>query len=181
MTELGCRVLVCGGRDFANRDLLFAALDAIHAKRNFVLEMDGDYRGADRLAKDWAEWRGIRRLPFPADWTRYGGQAGPIRNQQMLDEGRPDLVVAFEGDNGTADMSRRALRAGVELIEIRTLRDAGVDVEAETTPDAHRGRHYGDNAPRAQTHTAEAVVDWLPDAHSVTRNGIRKGAQTGSR
>jgi hypothetical protein len=48
-----------------------------------------------------------------ADWEKLGRSAGPIRNQAMLDEGRPDLVVAFPGHHGTADMVRRARAAGV--------------------------------------------------------------------
>ena len=47
---------------------------------------------------------------------RNGRKAGPIRNQQMLDEGRPSLVVAFPGGRGMADMVRRARNAGVEAI-----------------------------------------------------------------
>ena len=56
---------------------------------------------------------------FPADWIRHGRAAGPIRNEQMLREGCPDLVVAFHDDpglgRGTADMVRRALAAGVPV------------------------------------------------------------------
>ena len=51
---------------------------------------------------------------FPADWKVRGRAAGHIRNQQMLDEGRPHLVVAFPGGRGTADMVRRARAAGIE-------------------------------------------------------------------
>jgi hypothetical protein len=35
----------------------------------------------------------------------------------MLDEGTPDMVVAFPGGRGTADMKMRARLAGVEVIE----------------------------------------------------------------
>ena len=48
------------------------------------------------------------------DWKKYGKKAGPLRNQQMLEEGKPDLVVAFPGGNGTADMVRRAKKANIE-------------------------------------------------------------------
>ena len=41
-----------------------------------------------------------------------------MRNQKMLDEGKPDLVVAFAGGRGTADMVRIAKRSGVEVREI---------------------------------------------------------------
>ena len=36
----------------------------------------------------------------------------------MLDEGKPDLVIAFPGGRGTADMVRKANRAGVKVVEI---------------------------------------------------------------
>jgi len=56
-------------------------------------------------------------MSFPADWKSYGKGAGPIRNQLMLDEGKPDLVLAFHNDisssRGTADMIRRAKKHGI--------------------------------------------------------------------
>ena len=52
-------------------------------------------------------------MEMPADWTKHGKAAGPIRNQKMLDE-CPDLVVAFPGGKGTADMVRRAMKAGID-------------------------------------------------------------------
>jgi hypothetical protein len=52
-----------------------------------------------------------------ADWS-IGRKAGPIRNQRMLDEHAPDLVVAFPGGRGTADMVRRARKSGVEVAKI---------------------------------------------------------------
>lgn len=44
--------------------------------------------------------------------------AGPKRNQRMLDKGKPDLVLAFPGGDGTADMVRKAKSAGVPIIEV---------------------------------------------------------------
>jgi hypothetical protein len=54
---------------------------------------------------------------FPADWETHGRAAGPIRNQAMLDEGKPYLVIAFwDGKSkGTLDMISRATRAGVPV------------------------------------------------------------------
>lgn len=44
--------------------------------------------------------------------------AGPIRNQHMLDIGKPDVVLAFPGGRGTEDMIRRAEKAGVPVKRI---------------------------------------------------------------
>lgn len=54
---------------------------------------------------------------FPADWDKYGKRAGYLRNVQMLDEGKPDLVVAFPGGKGTAMMVKLAKERGVRVIE----------------------------------------------------------------
>lgn len=122
------RVLVCGGRDYADKDKVWQALDGVFP----ISEPDayGNYlpvgtlihgacpTGADHLADEYAvvNWLDLKR--FPADWTAHGKAAGPIRNQRMLDEGKPDLVVAFPGGRGTADMVRRARQSGVPVMEI---------------------------------------------------------------
>jgi len=115
------RVLVCGGRSFTDQALLEDTLDRLHLARGFAVLIEGDAVGADRLAGAWAETRGIAHLVFKADWDGLGSKAGPIRNQQMLTEGKPDLVVAFPGRRGTAHMIGLARDAGVEVIEVPDL------------------------------------------------------------
>lgn len=78
----------------------------------------GNAVGADWLAKAWAISAGIPEKSFPAKWSEYGKAAGPLRNQQMLEEGMPDVVVAFKGGAGTADMVRRAKEAGLKVLEV---------------------------------------------------------------
>ena len=113
------RVLVCGGRDYRDWHQLSGWLDRIHRECGIMVVIHGGARGADDLARQWGEISvGIEGVEFRADWTARGKAAGMIRNQRMLDEGRPDLVVAFPGGRGTADMVRRARKAGVEVIEI---------------------------------------------------------------
>lgn len=111
------RVLVCGGRDYTDKAYLWSVLDGLGPPE--VTEIiSGMAPGADTFAAEWAERSGFPLHRFPADWNKHGRAAGPIRNQQMLDEGKPDLVVAFPGGRGTADMVRRARAAGVEAIEV---------------------------------------------------------------
>jgi hypothetical protein len=111
------RVLVTGGRDFGDRKLLFETLDRLHATHVFSVLIHGDASGADRLAGEWAVARGVQVEAHPADWKKHGRAAGPIRNTQMLDE-KPDLLVAFPGGRGTADMVRKAKAAGLEVVMI---------------------------------------------------------------
>lgn len=114
------RVLVCGGRDFDNWGLLDYTLTLeipqLHHDHTLI---SGDACGADWLARSWAKWMGLKYEGYPADWKNHGRAAGAIRNQQMLEEGKPDLVIAFPGGTGTADMVRRAEKAGVEVVRIK--------------------------------------------------------------
>ena len=116
------RVLVCGGRDFTDAELMENELNwvtnPVHGGKCSFEMINGCARGADTLALDWAERHGITVHKFPADWDKHGKRAGYIRNQQMLDEGKPDLVVAFPGGKGTAMMIQLAKKAGVKVIEI---------------------------------------------------------------
>lgn len=117
------RVLVCGGRDFSDRDMLARALAPYKpVPVTAVCEhkiIAGGATGADALAIEWAEVFGVPFRIFPANWKEHGRAAGPIRNQRMIDEGKPDLVIAFPGGRGTADMVSRARKAGIEVVEVR--------------------------------------------------------------
>jgi aspartokinase-like uncharacterized kinase len=115
---VGKVALVCGGRDFADLGAVWSQLDALHGLSGVRLLIQGGATGADDLASSWAQFNGVPQRKFPADWKAHGRAAGPLRNQQMLTEGKPDLVIAFPGGKGTADMVRRARAAGVEVLEV---------------------------------------------------------------
>jgi hypothetical protein len=112
------RVLVCGGRDFKDQRRLVQCLHAIHGSTPFSVLIHGGAAGADRMAAAWAKRHGIPVETYFADWQTFGRKAGPIRNQEMLDDGKPDLVLAFPGGRGTADMVARAERAGVNVVRL---------------------------------------------------------------
>jgi hypothetical protein len=118
-------VLVCGGRDYDDVVAVFHVLDQLHELHHINCIIEGGARGADRIAKDWARKNRIENLTYYADWTRYGKSAGAIRNQKMLVEGRPEVVVAFPGGRGTADMVSRARGASLPVWEpmLTTLQD----------------------------------------------------------
>ena len=113
------RVLVCGGRDYTDRDRVYRELDAVRRRRNDITVLEGGAFGADYYARGWCMSGGALCETYEADWQAHGRAAGPIRNQEMLDEGKPDLVIAFPGGRGTADMIRRARAAGVEVVEVK--------------------------------------------------------------
>lgn len=123
------RVLVCGGRSYADREHVFTVLDRIHAETPFAALITGDavtkdpsdpknrklWTGADWFAIVWAAKRGVWFERYEADWKTHGRAAGPIRNQQMLDRESPELVIAFPGGRGTEDMVTRAREARIDV------------------------------------------------------------------
>jgi hypothetical protein len=127
------RVLVCGSRTFNDHIAVEAFLEGVYFQTadhyegivpdlKFVV-IEGGARGADALARRWAESASHRSVPvileeYPADWDHDGNRAGYIRNKKMLEEGQPHYVVAFVDkplpeSKGTAMMVDLARRAGV--------------------------------------------------------------------
>jgi hypothetical protein len=116
------RVLVCGSRHFNDYDFIKRALTEVILEKgiDIGLIIHGAAKGADTTAGDVARDAGILVQAFPADWDTHGKRAGPIRNYQMLKEGKPDLVVAFIAPNsrGTKHMVEISRKAGIEVKEI---------------------------------------------------------------
>jgi hypothetical protein len=111
------KVLVTGGRDFADREMLFACLDCIHSETPITHVIHGGATGADNLADQWAKSHGIPLTSFPADWMKYGKSAGPIRNREMIAT-KPDLVVAAPGGRGTKNCVDMAINAGIRVVYV---------------------------------------------------------------
>ena len=113
------KILVTGGRDYHNVSLLRGTLDDIALAWDEVCIISGGARGADELAKDWARDRGHACFECEANWNYFNKAAGVIRNGWMLDWVKPDLVLAFKGGKGTADMVLKAKSAGVWVKEVK--------------------------------------------------------------
>lgn len=102
------RLLVCGSRTYADREFLFSVLDA-YLDQGIEVIIEGCAKGADRLAEEWAAKRRVAIVHNPADWGQHGRAAGAIRNRQMANRYKPQVVIAFYSDplkpsKGTADM-----------------------------------------------------------------------------
>jgi hypothetical protein len=117
-------VLVCGDRNWDDYDTIRKELKKL-PKGSVIVH--GDCRGADKIAGEVAMELGLKVIAFPAEWGKYGKSAGPIRNAKVLEETRPDLVLAFHDDlensKGTKDMVYRAAKENimVKIISRRKL------------------------------------------------------------
>lgn len=114
------RVLFCGDRNWSDRALIARRLFALKEKFPGIIICHGAACGADTLAGQEATRLGIPVTVFPAQWEKYGRGAGPIRNSQMLDEFKPDLVEAFhnniEQSKGTKNMVTQARARGITAV-----------------------------------------------------------------
>lgn len=148
------RVLICGGRHYNDWKRFNALLDAIHAQNGISCIIQGGATGADWLARVWAGNNAVNCQSFPAEWENldvanckvkwrqdgkpYNALAGFNRNQEMIEFGEPDLMLAFPGGEGTADMTRRTVAAGVATLRINPLHlddgDMLVRIEGEAPP-----------------------------------------------
>ena len=109
------KILVCGGRKFDNPELVARVLGEYGDDTEIC---HGGARGADTQAGEYARSRKWPVKVYTAAWHVYGPPAGPKRNQHMLEDFKPDLVVAFYGATGTSDMITRALKAKVPVRDV---------------------------------------------------------------
>lgn len=108
------RVLICGDRDWKDEDTIENYIKTL-PPRSVVIH--GNCRGADRIARRLALKHGHSELPIKAKWGKHGRSAGPRRNREMLDKGKPDIVIAFhdniEESKGTKDMIDKTRKRGI--------------------------------------------------------------------
>ena len=104
-------VIICGARDWDEPERIH---ERIAQLSHTVLIVTGGAKGADTIADESAKNLGFDRIICPANWTRCGRGAGPIRNRRMLDLFEPELVIAFrrKESKGTANMLEQAKKAG---------------------------------------------------------------------
>lgn len=124
------RVIVCGDRNYTDEKYVWDRLDDQDRRQQGGLTyvIDGTAAGADTFGFNWRKYRqraGARYAPHwrhakecePGCKKPVGKVAGVLRNQQMLDEGKPEIVIAFHNDiagsKGTRDMIKRAVKAGI--------------------------------------------------------------------
>lgn len=119
------KVLVCGGRDFRDREWLYAGLEMLHQVTGGITELiEGGASGADCLAANWAKWKGsytdLKHTTVKAEWEQYGRRAGMIRNAEMA-KLKPDIVLACPGGKGTANMVALAKSKGISVVYLNRM------------------------------------------------------------
>lgn len=118
------RVIIAGGRDFDDEDLLQDSMWQLYGDSDYgyacsylsdYVIVSGGARGADKLGEQWAKDYSFPVERYPAQWELYGKQAGHIRNHQMAEVSNV-LVAFWDGQSkGTENMISTALKKGLEV------------------------------------------------------------------
>jgi hypothetical protein len=108
------KVIIAGGRDFTNEELLKEHCDSILIGPDFEI-VSGTARGADRLGEFYAMERNLPIRRFQPDWDKFGKRAGYLRNEEMA--AYADLLIAFwdERSRGTKHMIDIATTQGLKI------------------------------------------------------------------
>jgi hypothetical protein len=107
-------VIITGGRDYSNKDKIYATLD--HFKPTMIIV--GCAQGADYITIGYALEKEIPYKVYIADWNKYGKGAGPKRNREMLESNPHATVIAFKGGRGTANCVMTAKSLGLKVYEV---------------------------------------------------------------
>ena len=108
------KIVVTGGRSFSDREQVFRILYLLNLKRVAT----GDANGADALVKQWCYLNLVTHVLYEAFWNRRGKAAGPERNERMLVNEKPDLLVAFAGGDGTEGCIELARKHHIEVMRV---------------------------------------------------------------
>ena len=105
------RVIIAGGRDINDFDLL---LDAVEESQfEITTVVSGGARGVDHMGEIFAEEMNLKLTVYEADWERNGRAAGPIRNRKMA-ENADALIAIWDGKTrGTKNMIETATKLGL--------------------------------------------------------------------
>lgn len=116
------RILICGDRHWWKERPIREVLSWFDPQNDVLIH--GGAAGADSMSGYVAQkefnWKEENIVVYPAEWTKFGKRAGPIRNRQMITEGKPDIVFAFHSNillsKGTRDMMKACCYADVPVL-----------------------------------------------------------------
>lgn len=112
------RILICSGRFYADTKSVTRVLDAYASTQHMDVLIHGGHQILGGIVESWAREMDVHLIRYPANWARYGKYAELRRNLFMLQDSRPDVVLAFPGGEDTAECIKIAQQAGIKVVEI---------------------------------------------------------------
>ena len=122
MNEKTIKLIIAGGRDFNDYDLLEETCTYMLSVLINAYEVEivsGGAKGADSLAQRFARSNRLKLTVMNADWDKHGKSAGYKRNQEMANYAT-HLIAFWDGKSrGTANMIQVATKLGLKVCVIR--------------------------------------------------------------
>ena len=113
------KTIIAGSRHIADRRVVERALKASGWCEQITVVLSGRARGVDTIGEEWADWKRIPIVPYPARWRDRDGHfnihAGFDRNEQMAKDADALIAVRDGESNGTRDMIERAEKHGLKV------------------------------------------------------------------
>lgn len=134
------RLMLCGGRHFEDVQVIQQELARLHAEQPVTVLIHGSASGLGAAAEAWARRNDIHIVRYPPNWELHGKKAESMRNAFMIQDSRPDLVLAFPGGRHTADLVRRAGAANIAVVSAAPLAETGQAAEDESEGDSIEDR-----------------------------------------
>lgn len=112
------RLLVSGSRSIDDLDKVAWAIENCPYSADVI--MTGAAEGVDQAAEQHARNTATPYASIPADWDTHGDQAGPIRNQLLVDRANA-LLAVWDGESpGTKDVMKKASEADLPIMLVNT-------------------------------------------------------------
>lgn len=118
LREIIVRVLICSGRFYADIHTLTHVLDLYVRTQTIDVLIHGGHHALGSAIETWARDKDIHIIRYPANWALHGKYAETRRNLFMLEDSRPDVLLAFPGGEDTAECIKMAQRIGIRIIEV---------------------------------------------------------------
>lgn len=116
------KAVVSGSRSIDDLTVVYMLMQKAHERFGFDTVMHGDARGVDDLAHKWAGSNRVSVTPEPHPvpdwaWDRIGKQAGPMRNQYMVEQADCAIIIWDGESNGTKSALRLADEKGIPMLK----------------------------------------------------------------
>ena len=96
------KVVIAGSRQITDRLGLVKAIEQSGFEITEVV--CGKSRGPDTLGEAWARANNIPIKEFPAEWSKFGKIAGPLRNSEMSKYADAAIILWDGKSKGTLNM-----------------------------------------------------------------------------
>lgn len=114
------KVIIAGGRDFEDYDLLCSKLDIILQNVNGVEIVCGMAKGADTLGLMYARERKLPVKEFPPKYPIYGPRLAPIIRNKHMAKYADALVLFWDGvSRGSKNMKMQAEEQDLKIRVIK--------------------------------------------------------------